>query len=205
MWVEAVFTSQELTGHVDRAKAAQQVDPVAGRRTHHDGTVPTMRLIRTLLAILAAVAAVLLTTPPVATAAATTPFKSEVTAQASLAETPVPGVLTLTGSGVGHASHLGNVSVSNTETLDFVTSPGGLAIRDGRMVMVAANGDELHWAYEGAGSLPDTQGVSAFSGTFLVTGGTGRFADATGSGTFYGTGDTVTGVANVAYHGTIAY
>ena len=164
-----------------------------------------MRLIRLLLAILAAAAAVLLTTPPVATAATTTPFKSEITAQASFAETSFPGVLTLTGSGVGHASHLGNVTVATTETLDLVTSPGGLVIRDGRMVMVAANGDELLWAYDGVGSLPDAQGVSTFSGTFLITGGTGRFADATGGGTFQGTGNTITGVAIVSYQGTIAH
>ena len=162
-----------------------------------------MRLIRILLAILAAAAAVLLTTPPAATAATTTPFKSEITAQASFAETPVPGVLTLTGSGVGHASHLGNVTASTTETLDLVTSPGGVVIRDGRMVMVAANGDELHWAYDGVGSLPDAQGVSTFSGTFLITGGTGRFADATGGGTLQGTGNSITGVASVSYQGTI--
>ena len=164
-----------------------------------------MRLFRTMLAILAAAVAVLLATPLVATAATTTPFKSEITAQSSFAETPVPGVLTLTGSGVGHASHLGNVTISTTETLDFVTSPGGLVIRDGTMVMLAANGDELHWAYEGAGSLPDAQGISAFSGTFLVTGGTGRLVDATGSGTFQGTGSTITGVAIVSYQGRIAY
>ena len=64
------------------------------------------------------------------------------------------------------------------------------------MVMVAANGDELRWAYEGIGSLPDAQGISELTGTFVITGGTGRFTDATGSGTFLGTGNTVTGVAS---------
>lgn len=186
-------------------KAALGGDIGSRRRIPSRWDGVTMRLIRTLPAMLAAAAAVLLTTPPVVTAATTTPFKSDITAQASFAETPVPGVLTVTGSGVGHASHLGNVTVSTAETLDFVTSPGSLVIRDGTMVMVAANGDELHWAYEGAGSLPDAQGISAFSGTFLVTGGTGRFADATGSGTFHGTGSTITGVAIVSYHGRIAY
>ncbi len=161
-----------------------------------------MRLIRTLLAVLAAV---LMTALPAATADTTTPFKSNITAQASIAETPEPGVLTLTAFGAGYASHLGKVTLSTTETLDFVTSPGGLVIRDGRMVMVAANGDELRWAYEGIGSLPDAQGISELTGTFVITGGTGRFTDATGSGTFLGTGNTVTGVASVSYRGTIAY
>ena len=111
----------------------------------------------------------------------------------------------MTTSGVGHASHLGKVTLSTTETLDFVTTPGTLLVQDGRMVMVAANGDELRWAYEGTGSAPDEQGVSTLTGIFLVTGGTGRFADATGSGTFTGTGNAVTGVAIVSYRGSIAY
>ena len=164
-----------------------------------------MRLIRTFLAAVASLTAVLLAVPPVALAATTTPFRSAITAQASFAETPVPGVLKVTTSGVGHASHLGKVTLTTTETLDFVTSPEGLVVRDGRMVMVAANGDELHWDYEGTGSLPDDEGASTLTGTFVITGGTGRFEYATGSGTFEGTGNAVTGVAIVFYRGTIAY
>jgi len=160
-----------------------------------------MRLIRTLLS---ALAAVVLTAPPMAMAATTTPFKADITAQASFAETPVPGVFTVTTSGVGYASHLGKVTLSTSETLDFVTTLGTLVVRDGRMVMVAANGDELRWSYEGTGSPPDEEGVSALTGIFLVTGGTGRFADATGGGTFHGTGNAVTGVAIVSYRGSIA-
>ncbi len=160
-----------------------------------------MRLIRILLSVLAVV---LLTAPPMATAAPTTPFRSDFTAQASFAETPLPGVLTVTTSGVGHATHLGKITLSTTETLDFVTSPGSLVIRDGRLVMVAANGDELHWTYEGTGSLPDEDGDSSLTGTFVITGGTGRFSDATGSGTFQGAGNAVTGAASLSYRGTIA-
>ena len=161
-----------------------------------------MRLIRILIA---ALAALLLAAPPVATAATTTPFSSDFTAQASFAETPVPGVLSVTTSGAGHASHLGRITLSTTETLDFVTTPGTLVIRDGRLVMVAANGDELYWSYEGTGSLPDEDGDSSLTGTFVITGGTGRFSDATGGGTFEGSGNAVTGVASLSYRGAIAY
>ena len=161
-----------------------------------------MRLIRILIA---ALAAVLLAAPPVATAATTRPFSSDFTAQGSFAETPVPGVLTGTSSGSGHASHLGRITLSTTETLDFVTTPGTLVIRDGRLVMVAANGDELYWSYEGTASTPDEDGDSSLTGTFVITGGTGRFSGATGGGTFEGSGNAVTGVATLAYRGTIAY
>ena len=159
-----------------------------------------MRLIRTLVA---ALALVLLTAPAVATAATPTPFKSDFTAQASFAETPVPGVFTVTTAGVGHASHLGKITLSTSETLDFATSPGTLLVLDGQSVMVAANGDELYWAYEGTGSLPDEHGNSVLSGTFVITGGTGRFSDATGGGTFQGSGNAVTGVASLSYRGAI--
>ncbi len=161
-----------------------------------------MRFTRVLIA---ALATVLLTAPPMALAATTTPFTSDFTAQASFAETPVAGVFAVTTSGVGHASHLGKVTVSTSETLDFVTSPGILVVRDGQLVMVAANGDELYWSYEGTGSLPDENGESLLTGTFVITGGTGRFSDATGGGTFHGSGNAVTGLASLSYRGSIAY
>ena len=161
-----------------------------------------MRLIRILIAF---AAAILMTAPPVATAASTTPFRSDFVAQASFAQTPVPGVFTVTTSGAGHASHLGKITLSTTETLDFVTSAGSLVIRDGRLVMIAANGDELYWTYEGTGSLPDWAGESILTGTFVISGGTGRFSDATGSGTFHGSGNAVTGAASLSYRGTISY
>jgi len=161
-----------------------------------------MRFTRILLA---ALAVLVLTATPVATASTTTPFKSDASLQSSLSETPVPGVFAGTLTGTGHASHLGKVTLSATETLDFVTSPGVIVVRDGRMVLVAANGDELHWTYSGTGSLPDADGNTAITGTFVISGGTGRFADATGEGTIEGTVRTGTGLVSVAYRGTVGY
>ena len=161
-----------------------------------------MRFHRILIASLAAL---LLTATPVATASIATPFKSEATLQASLTPTSVPGVFTGTLTGEGRASHLGSVTLSLTETLDFAMSPGVIVVRGGRMVMVAANGDELHWTYEGTGSLPDADGNTVITGSFVITGGTGRFTDATGGGTIQGSVDTVTSVVSVTYRGTITY
>ena len=48
------------------------------------------------------------------------------------------------------------------------------------VTFVAANGDELFAVFDGA--FYDDAGDSA--GTFTITGGTGRFAGATGWGTF---------------------
>ncbi|MDT0213140.1 hypothetical protein Q9R29_04505 [Rothia sp. ARF10] len=154
--------------------------------------------------ILAALAAVLFTAPPAA-AAEPRPFTSDFTIEASFAPMPVPGVFAVTTSGAGHASHLGKVTVSSSETLDFVSSPGTVTLDDGRLVMTAANGDQLYWSYEGTGSAPDENGESALAGTFVITGGTGRFSDAAGDGSLHGTGNAVTGMASLTYHGSISY
>src|SRR4029079_2675925 len=110
-----------------------------------------MRFTRMLLA---ALAVLVLSAATVATASTTMPFKSDASLQSSLSPTPVPGVFTGTLTGTGHASHLGRVTLSATETLDFSSSQGVIVVRDGRMVLVAANGDELHWTYAGTGSMP---------------------------------------------------
>lgn len=46
---------------------------------------------------------------------------------------------------------------------------------------------------------------SALTGAFVITGGTGRFSDATGGGTFEGSGNADTGLASVSYRGYIAH
>jgi hypothetical protein len=135
--------------------------------------------------------------------AAPTPFKAEFTLQASFVPTTTPGVLSGTTSGAGHASHLGRVTLTSTEILDLTAAPGRLTVRDGRMVMVAANGDELHWSYSGGGPLPDAHGNSALTGTFVITGGTGRFTTASGRGSAEGVGNVVTGTASFSYQGTL--
>jgi hypothetical protein len=142
---------------------------------------------------------------PAALASAPTPFKAEITLQASFTPTTAPGVLSGTTSGAGHASHLGRVTLTSTEVLDLTAAPGRLTVRDGHMVMVAANGDELHWSYGGGGPLPDANGDSDLTGTFVITGGTGRFEDAVGGGTAEGAGSVVTGIASFSYRGTITY
>jgi hypothetical protein len=163
-----------------------------------------MRTTRGVLgSIVLCLGLVLLLAPP-ATAEAQRPFRAEFTGQAVFTPTSTPGVLVGAISGEGRAAHLGQVAVSSSELLDFVTAPGSLLIRDGRMVVVAANGDELRWSYEGGGPAPGADGIAEFSGTFVVTGGTGRFADAAGEGTFHGVG-SLAGGASLSYTGTITY
>ena len=141
---------------------------------------------------------------PAAHAAESRPFVADFAGQAVFVPTSTPGVLAGTGSGAGRATHLGRFTISVDEMLD-VTSPTGEVVLQGQAVVVAANGDELHWSYAATGTPSGDSGDVVLTGTFTFSGGSGRFADATGQGSFEGVGNGVTGRASFSYTGTISY
>jgi hypothetical protein len=51
---------------------------------------------------------------------------------------------------------------------------------------VAANGDRLFFSHHGYLGAPDAHGNPTFAGTHIFEGGTGRFADASGTASFTG-------------------
>ena len=163
----------------------------------------TRRICALVLSLLTELVGLTLVQPS-ATAASPRPFKADFSGQAAITPTATPGVLAGAGSGSGRATHLGQVSVSVTEIIDLTSPTGVISLRDGRMIMVAANGDELHWNYTATGTPPDAAGDVRFSGTFVITGGTGRFGSATGAGTFEGIGNVFTFMASFSYSGTIS-
>ena len=90
----------------------------------------------------------------------------------------------ITGAGTsvssGHMSHLGAVTGSQSAQFALV-GPNGFSFT-GTLTTVAANGDKLFTNVSGAGTLgPPIQSTAVNT----ITGGTGRFADA--SGTFTNT------------------
>jgi hypothetical protein len=118
----------------------------------------------------------------------------------------------LTARFVGRLSHLG----AFTGTADLVFTPFGLPplfpyTVTGTETLVAANGDTLFGTVDGTG-LNNTADLTA-QGTNVVTitGGTGRFADATGTYTetanssYVISGPTVTGRVTAAVQGQISY
>ena len=119
----------------------------------------TARVMVILLGILASLLA-----PAAARAVAETPFRADFTGQAMFTPTSTPGVFVNTFAGEGLASHLGRVEVSVTEIIDLTSPSGAVVQRDGRMTMIAANGDALRWSYSGAGTSPDAGGDLTFSG-----------------------------------------
>lgn len=64
------------------------------------------------------------------------------------------------------------------------------------------NGDELYASSDGEG-IEDPPGTTIFSGDITFTGGTGRFADATGDGTYEGSADVIAGLGQFTIDGTI--
>lgn len=85
----------------------------------------------------------------------------------------------------GTLSHLGLSSVSSQHCYVGYNPDGSLRFV-GTAVVTAANGDEMHLNYSGnmlgIGAAPPPGAVFTGSGTTVVTGGTGRFQDASGDG-----------------------
>lgn len=118
-------------------------------------------------------------TPSVATAEQR-PFKATVSGNAHLSPTDDPFVLRNDETGQGEATHLGHFTWADVEYADFGEVPGGVAVV-GSFTMTAANGDKLYGELATTGSF-DTNGNLLIHGSYEFIGGTGRFADASGSG-----------------------
>ena len=78
--------------------------------------------------------------------------------------------------GTGNATELGQYSATYPHQVDLTTG-----IEEGDMVLVAANGDEIHAHVVGPSWPTDQPGIIQADTVATITGGTGRFADATGA------------------------
>lgn len=90
---------------------------------------------------------------------------------------------------------------------DCITPVGPLFnFSGGKFVVMTTSGDQIFANYSGQ-FVPTGEGARFnFSGaTFQVTGGTGKFARATGGGTFTGGEDMVTGAGDIKLVGKIMY
>jgi hypothetical protein len=101
------------------------------------------------------------------------PFKG--TFDAVSAQTPIPPVVHDEITGEGQATHLGRFDVVVSATVDLATRTGM-----GTYTFVAANGDTLTATFTGASQPTATPGVFLITENATITGGTGRFAGATG-------------------------
>lgn len=86
------------------------------------------------------------------------------------------GILQITGSGAGTASHIGPFTYTEKVTVDLAT---GLA-SSGVFQLATANGDMINGSFVGRAQPADVPTGSHFIGLLVITGGTGRFRGATG-------------------------
>jgi len=97
----------------------------------------------------------------------------------TLSPSAIPGVFDNPIEGVGTVPRLGLCTIVIQQVVDFRTDPPSLNPSD--WVLTFVNGDQLQVSFTGTGT-PDPTDPSFFqlSGTGTVTGGTGRFHNATG-------------------------
>lgn len=100
------------------------------------------------------------------------------------------------GEATGHATHLGRFTVEFPHTVNFATASGA-----GTYTFTAANGDTLTATFTGQAQLGT---VTSIVEQATITGGTGRFAGATGGFTARRLFDPSTGTTTGSLEGTIS-
>jgi hypothetical protein len=126
-------------------------------------------------------AAIALGTAATSTAGSTVPLKAKDAGSGSPLGPPVGSVIQTADTGTGEATHLGRYSLTAGETIDLATG----AVTNGHFTLTAANGDTVSGTYSGQ-ALP---GLTGYVVSGPITGGTGRFAGATGLLVWHGTLD----------------
>jgi hypothetical protein len=106
------------------------------------------------------------------------------------------GIITYQVWGEGQATHLGMSDWSGVTHFNVYQDPP-LPYWSDNITFTAANGDKLLGTMEGGITFPTVEG------TFEITGGTGRFAGVTGSGTFWGWSDGTGSNDDIYYEGTL--
>ena len=137
-----------------------------------------------------------LTLPMQAAANARPDFKGGETGTFQVLGPCETGGMILEVAGTGNSTHLGNYSGNYRECLDPATG----AVTAGTFTLTAANGDKVFGTYSGQANPTDNPNVIAYEDPGVITGGTGRFAAASGI-------MTTSGLANLAtgeYSGTVA-
>jgi len=104
------------------------------------------------------------------------------------------------GSGSGNATHLGRFTLAYELEVDLLTLP---IESFGSSVFTAANGDSLFTDIIGLATPTENADVVSIVEVHTITGGTGRFAGATGSFIRKYSLDRVTLVSSGSFDGTI--
>jgi hypothetical protein len=144
---------------------------------------------------LAAVAILGLALP--VTAGEDMPFKGML--EGDVTRTLEPPLVLVDVDATGNATHLGQYALDIPHVVDPATR---MAV--GSYQFTAANGDTIYAEFTGLAMPTEIPGVLYIEETATITGGTGRFAGATGTFTAERWYDTVTGMTVGSFDGTIS-
>lgn len=158
------------------------------------------RSIRTAVSMvsfmLAALAAIWLVGP--AAASEQVPFNGSL--EAAVTRSPIsPTLVSVVLDGGGNASHLGRFTFTAPHVVDTVTR-----LATGTYQFTAANGDQVFANFVGQATPTATPGVISIVENATITGGTGRFAGATGTFTVVRLYDTLNGTTVGSFTGSIS-
>ena len=109
------------------------------------------------------------------------------------------GTLVVDGSGVGKATHLGRYTITFHVDVNL-----GTFIGVGTVTFIAANGDTLSASLIGQAAPTPDPNISMLEEVATITGGTGRFAGATGNFTIERVLNLSTGISSGSFSGTIS-
>jgi hypothetical protein len=115
------------------------------------------------------------------------------------AEPVSPGVIKQRDVGTCHLSHLGLSAMVSDKIINVMAGT-----QYAQVALTAANGDVLQASGSGTNAMV-APGKFAFQVELNITGGTGRFSDASGVILSEGVADLATGTAQLTMAGTVRY
>jgi len=110
------------------------------------------------------------------------------------------GGMILEVTGTGHSTRLGGYSARYRECLDPATG----AVTHGTFTLTAADGDEIFGTYSGRSAPTEEPGVVTYDDPGVITGGTGRFAGASGTADTSGRANLATGEYSGSLSGSVS-
>jgi hypothetical protein len=110
------------------------------------------------------------------------------------------GGIALEVTGTGRSTHLGEYSARYRECFDPATG----AVTGGTFTLTVANGDTLYGTYGGQAFPTGDANAVAYDDPGVITGGTGRFAGASGIANTSGVANLATGEYSGAISGSVS-
>ncbi len=129
------------------------------------------------------------------------PFKAGFNNTSQVLAPPPMVQIQITGEGSG--SHIGKATLAANVTVNLTTPPP-FSI-NGTAVITAANGDQIFVSVTGSRTAADATGAYTGTTSNTVTGGTGRFENASGSFEGKITANVTSPNSTVTYQGYISY